>query len=209
MSRLGVQLDGVNRCPNCAVANPVLDQVWRSGNRLPRATPGPTYRWALYRCTSCGELVIARGSPNDNAEISFVTKIVPEPRAAHADLPLPARSFLQQAYDTLHAPDAAAVMAGSAVDAMLKHLGYVDGTLYIRIDKAVQDHKLTKEMGDWAHEVRLGSNRPRHADRDKPHVSAEEAEQSVDFAEALGNFLFVLSSRVQRGTEAAKAASGA
>jgi hypothetical protein len=99
-------------------------------------------------------------------------------------------------------------MAGSAVDAMLKSLGYSEASLYSRIDKAVEDHKLTTEMGDWAHEVRLGSNRPRHADKDKPNVSADEAQQSVEFAEALGYFLFVLSSRIKKGTEAAKAASG-
>jgi hypothetical protein len=58
-------------------------------------------------------------------------------------------------------------------------------------------------MADWAHEVRLGSNRPRHADIDKPNVSADEAAQSVEFAEALGNFLFVLTARIDRGLKAA------
>lgn len=208
MSRLGQHLDGVNRCPHCSVANPVLENVWRTSSRLSRATPGPTYMWAAYKCTSCGEVVLARGSPEGVPDTNIVTEIIPEKKSAHADIPMPARSYLQQAYETVHAPDAAAVMAGSAVDAMLKALGYLDGSLYVRIDKAVEEHKLTKEMGDWAHEVRLGSNRPRHADADKPHVSAVEAEQSVDFAEALANFLFVLSSRIKRGTEAAKAASG-
>jgi hypothetical protein len=51
-------------------------------------------------------------------------------------------------------------------------------------------------MGEWAHEVRLGSNRPRHADENSPHVSDEEAKQSVEFAEALANFLFVLTARI-------------
>ena len=58
----------------------------------------------------------------------------------------------------------------------------------------------------WAHEVRLGSNRPRHADKDRPHVSDEEAQQSVEFAEALGFFLFELTKRIDRGTKAAKEA---
>jgi len=58
-------------------------------------------------------------------------------------------------------------------------------------------------MADWAHNVRLGSNRPRRADKDKPHVSPNEAKQSVEFAEALGNFLFVLTARVNRGLKAA------
>ena len=95
-------------------------------------------------------------------------------------------------------------MAGSAVDAMLKAKGYEDGSLYLRIDKAVEDHVLTESMGLWAHEVRLGSNRPRHADKDNPHVSPEEAVQSVDFAESLGNFLFVLTARIELGIEQAK-----
>jgi hypothetical protein len=56
-------------------------------------------------------------------------------------------------------------LAGSAVDAMLKKRGYETGSLYARIDKALADNLLTKRMADWAHEVRLGSNRPRRADK--------------------------------------------
>ncbi len=100
-------------------------------------------------------------------------------------------------------------MAGSAVDAMLKKHGLSHGSLYSRIDEALAANLLTKGMADWAHEVRLGSNRPRHADAEKPHVSSEEAKQSVDFAEALGNFLFVLTARITRGIEASKTAEPA
>lgn len=96
-------------------------------------------------------------------------------------------------------------MAASAVDAMLKALGYRDGSLYDRIDKAVADSVLTKGMADWAHSVRLGANRPRHADVEQPHLSADEARQSVEFTEALGSFLFVLKARIDRGIAAAKA----
>jgi hypothetical protein len=95
-------------------------------------------------------------------------------------------------------------MAGSAVDGMLKANSLVDGTLYARIDEALKRNLLTQGMADWAHEVRLGSNRPRHADKDKPNVSPAEAKQSVEFAEALGNFLFVLNAKIKRGIAAAK-----
>ncbi|WP_169625150.1 DUF4145 domain-containing protein [Pacificispira spongiicola] len=132
--------------------------------------------------------------------------LFPSPKTAHEDIPAVARQFLQQSYETLHAPDAAAVMAGSAVDAMLKEKGYRDGSLYIRIDQAVADHLLTEAMGEWAHEVRLGSNRPRHADEDRPHVSHDEAVQSVEFAEALANFLFVLIAKIERGIQNAREA---
>lgn len=129
--------------------------------------------------------------------------IFPSPKIAHEDIPDSPRRFLQQAYETLHAPDAAAMLAGSAVDGMLKAKGYSEGSLYARIDKALADNILTKGMADWAHSVRLGSNRPRHADAENPHVSPAEAQRSVDFAEALGSFLFVLTARVERGIEAA------
>jgi Domain of unknown function (DUF4145) len=159
-------------------------------------------RWKAFCCTSCGSLVAAKGYPGFDHGPDYVS-VFPEPKQAHEDIPEMARIFLQQAYDTLHAPDAAAVMAGSAVDAMLKSLNYTEGSLYSRIDKAFEDHHLTKRMADWAHSVRLGSNRPRHADENEPHVSAAEARRSVDFAEALGNFLFVLTAQIKRGMETA------
>ena len=89
-------------------------------------------------------------------------------------------------------------------DAMLKHFKLIDGSVYKRIDEAVSQHILTAAMGEWAHEVRLGSNRPRHSDAENPHVSPQQAQQAVEFAEALGHFLFVLSSRVNKGIEDAK-----
>jgi Domain of unknown function (DUF4145) len=162
---------------------------------------------ATFGCTSCGGAVLARGKDEDAADNALIDIVIPAPKTAHADIPEPARNFLQQAYQTMHAPDAAALMAGSAVDAMLKELGYKEGSVYTRIEKAVTEHKLTDGMGTWAHEVRLGANRPRHADAEKPHVTTAEAKQSVEFAEALGYFLFVLTTQVERGTAAAKKAS--
>jgi DNA-directed RNA polymerase subunit RPC12/RpoP len=202
--RFGPFLLGEMRCPHCGTASPTLSKVWISDQCVQRGTPGPIQKWGAFACTSCGSVVLAKGRDNDSDTNAEIAEVIPSAKTAHEDIPEPARTFLQQAYETLHAPDAAAVMAGSAVDAMLKELGYADGTVYERINKAVADHKLTDNMGDWAHEVRLGSNRPRHADKDRPHVSPEEAKQSVEFAEALGSFLFVLAKRIERGVEQAK-----
>ncbi len=203
MAQLGQQLTGVARCPYCSVANPTLEGLWQSQGVVPRATPGATHVWATFRCTSCGGVVLAKGEPNSNVTNPTVVEVIPVSKRAHEDIPETARHFLQQALEMLHAPDAAAVMAGSAVDAMLKELGYRDGSVYDRIKRAVEEHKLTEGMGTWAHEVRLGANRPRHADAEHPHVSIDEARQSVEFAEALGYFLFVLTKQVQRGEMAA------
>jgi hypothetical protein len=152
-------------------------------------------------------MVLAKGADNEGVSNAIVVDIIPSARAAHQDIPAIAREYLQQAMDTLASPDASAVMSGSAVDAMLKQLKYSSGSVYERIDQAVADHVLTDAMGKWAHEVRLGSNRPRHADEKTPHVSSDEAKQSLEFAEALGSFLFVLTARIQKGTLAAQKAT--
>ncbi|UWU21083.1 DUF4145 domain-containing protein [Rhizobium sp. CB3060] len=98
-------------------------------------------------------------------------------------------------------------MAASAVDAMLKAKGYTTGSLYARIDAALADNVLTQGMATWAHSVRLEANSVRHADESNPHATQDEAKQTVEFAEALGSFLFVLTAKIDRGIEAAQATS--
>jgi hypothetical protein len=93
------------------------------------------------------------------------------------------------------------MLAASAVDAMLKAKGYKNGSLYSRIDKAAEDHAITQEMSQWAHEVRLDANDERHADESADIASPEDAKRAVEFAEALGDFMFVLPARVTRGRE--------
>jgi len=206
VSKLGLRFGApipLRRCPYCGVARPQLSQLWLSGYQE-GVHNFPPRMWGAFRCTSCGQVILAGGAPNQNQANAAIHEIFPGFRTAADELPDAARKYLQQAYNTLHAPDAAAVMAGSAVDAMLKAKGYVEGSLYARVDQAVADHVLTSAMGEWAHWVRLGSNRPRHADKDTPHVSPTEAQQSVEFAHALGEFLFVLSSRISAGIEKAQ-----
>ena len=103
------------------------------------------------------------------------------------------------------------MVASSSVDAMLKSKGFKgegfkgkEETLHQRIDQAVKDRVLTEDMGEWAHHVRFVSNYPRHADDKDPHVSPEQARIVVDFADALGEFLFVLPSRAEKAIRASK-----
>lgn len=196
----GPKLQNVGRCPHCSIASPNLNRMW--SDTWVKNGPG----WAAYRCNSCDGVVAVLMHWSGSAEV-VARSLWPDAKSAHGDIPEPARTFLQQAYETLHAPDAAAVMAGSAVDGMLKAKGYEKGSLYDRIDLALKDNVLTQGMAEWAHSVRLGSNRPRHADKDKPLVSISEAKQSVEFAEALGSFLFVLTAKIAKGIQAAEEAS--
>lgn len=95
------------------------------------------------------------------------------------------------------------MLAASAVDSMLKLRGYSEGSLYARIEKAIENHLLTQEMGQWAHAVRLDANDQRHADEAAALPTEADAKRVIDFAEALAEILFVLPSRVARGLQPA------
>ena len=104
----------------------------------------------------------------------------------------------------MHAPAGAVMLIASAVDAMLKNKGYKDGSLYERINKAAADHSITEEMAAWAHDIRLDANEQRHANESAPLPTEEDAARVLEFALALGEFLYVLPARVKRGRTAVK-----
>ena len=183
----------LSRCPHCAVANPNLFKVHQLETNNHDATR--LRRWMIYYCGKCGGVVTAWAS----AWGAEVQEYFPVSPSVKDDIPDRPRAYLQQALESMHAPAGAVMLAASAVDSMLKLKGYADGSLYARIEKAVHEHLITKEMAQWAHEVRLDANDQRHADEVASLPTADEARRAIDFATALAEFLFVLPSRVQRG----------
>jgi hypothetical protein len=185
------------RCPHCGIAKPLLGRVT---NPVPAksANGDQTGVWVGYQCVSCGDLVIAKA----DGDGSRARVILPETKVVADAIPERPSKYLQQAIDTVHAPSAAIVMAASAVDAMLKEKGLKDGKLYTRIKKAVETHVITPEMETWAHDVRLDANDERHADEAAKFPTEEDARRCIEFAEALGEYMFVLPARVKRGIQA-------
>lgn len=200
MAKLSSQLD-LDRCPHCGVDRPLLHQLsqWETHNYLGENLR----RWRVYQCSRCGGVVTAAASNFEGP----VTECYPSVSEVDSTLPEKARAYLQQALSSLSAPAGAIMLAASAVDAMLKAKGYKDGSLYSRIDKASAEHMITPAMAQWAHDVRLDANDQRHADDTMPLPTPDEAKRAVDFAAALGEFMFVLPARVQRGISEAKGPS--
>ncbi len=197
MPTLRHQLD-LERCPHCRVDRPSLTKVHQAQTN---DYTGASQRcWRVYACARCGGLVTA-AAPNWDSAIS---ECYPAAATADSSLPPRARDYLQQSLNSLHTPAGAVMLAASAVDAMLKAKAYKNGSLYSRIDKAAEDHVITNEMAQWAHEVRLDANEQRHADEAVSSPSQEDARRCVDFAVALGQFMFVLPARVEKGISEAK-----
>lgn len=184
------------RCPHCAVASPFLKRVHHvDTNSHDKSHPR---KWSIYVCGSCGG-VISAWATNHNQPVKAY---YPTATEVNAEIPDRPRAFLQQAHESLHAPAGAVMLSASAVDAMLKMKGYTEGSLYRRIEKAVEDHLITNEMATWAHEVRLDANDQRHADEAASLPTPQDATRVLEFASALAEFLFVLPGRIQRGLEA-------
>lgn len=128
-----------------------------------------------------------------------IEQMWPSAQTVDESIPVRARQFLTQAINSIHAPSGAVMLAASSVDAMLKEIGLVKGDLYGRIKTAAEQHRITAEMAEWAHEVRLDANDQRHADQGAELPNESDAQRAIEFVSALAQFLFVLPSRVKRG----------
>lgn len=193
MPTLDTQLD-LDRCPHCNVDRPTLGV--HAGVFATKDYKGQGTRfWKTYICSRCGGVVTA-GASGDAGEIS---ELYPASKSVDDAIPERAKSYLEQAMNSLHAPAGAIMLSASAVDAMLKDKKYVQGSLYQRIDRACDDHIITQGMAEWAHIVRLEANDQRHADEMVSLPSPKDARDSIDFVAALGQFLYVLPARVDRG----------
>ena len=181
------------RCPHCVIANPNLSRVAACSTRDHQ---GRNERiWHFYCCGRCGGVVTgwARGAEQ------YVEEIFPVEQDMAEQIPERPRVYLQQAHDSLHAPAGAVMLAASAVDSMLKAKGYQEGSLYARIETAVDKNLITSDMGKWAHAVRLDANDQRHADDAADLPTEADAQRVLDFARTLAEVMFVLPSRVERG----------
>ncbi|QDC06367.1 DUF4145 domain-containing protein [Pseudomonas sp. SWI7] len=191
----------LGRCPHCNVARPNLGRrtaadTWASDQSNRRY-------WVVYGCETCGGCILTV-SPWNPSGLRPITNIWPSSEKVDNSVPQRARQFLQQAISSIHAPAGATMLAASSVDAMLKEIGLKDGSLYKRIGEAQAQHLITAEMAAWAHEVRLEANDQRHADEQADLPNEADARKSVEFVQALAQFLFVLPSRVARGRSESK-----
>ena len=187
-----LQLD---RCPHCRVSHPRL-ATKNTFHTTAHSGDNPRY-WICYNCSSCGGVVTATARKGDVSR--SVIEYYPQLQTTDEAIPDRPRDYLNQAIESLHAPAGAVMLCASSVDAMLKEKNYKEGSLYERIDEAAKDHLITSEMAAWAHEIRLDANDQRHADESAGLPTQAETEKCIAFTKALGEFLFVLPSRVERG----------
>lgn len=183
----------LERCPHCGIHKPHLIRIYSNSTENHKKLNERF--WSLFRCVSCGGVVLTVRYKSSAAIVQFW----PPSESVSASVPERARTFLSQAMESIHSPAGAVMLTASSVDAMLKAKGYKTGVLNDRIKKAAADGLITGEMAQWAHEVRLDANDQRHADENAPLPNEADAMKSIEFAKALAQFLFVLPDMVTRG----------
>jgi hypothetical protein len=193
-----VQSLPLSRCPHCRVDSPNLSCFNRFNTNSSEAQ-NPR-EWGFYQCARCGGVVTAWAMAGTTTPV-MPREHFPGEKQLDDSIPERARAYLDQAISSIHAPSASVMVAASSVDAMLKAKGYKEAKLYTRIKKAEEDHLITREMADWAHEVRLDANDERHDDEEAPLSQQSDAEKVIEFARALAQFLFVLPARIERGRQ--------
>ena len=86
--------------------------------------------------------------------------------------------------------NAAGAMLRKSIDVGLKHVApEAKGKLVARINKAADLGKITPELAEWAHHVRLEGNDAVH---DEDPFTREQAEHLFKFTELLLMYLFTL-----------------
>lgn len=207
MSGLTNTLGFFDRCPICGVAKPLL----QFKNKLPyyANTIEDTHwlAWYVYQCSKCGGPVsvqvtgprqyVGDATKPHFAHVNPTLQFIPENQELSEVIPTQVRRFLSQAINSLFAPDGAAMLANSAVDATLKARGLKGGSVYKRLGEAVSQGLITNEMREWADDIRIESNNPRHADDASEPISVERAKLIVEFAKALADILFVLPAKAK------------
>ncbi len=111
--------------------------------------------------------------------------------------------LLQQARDAIHTPDACLMVCVSALDAVPQEKDVMPdkGTLNDRIKAAAENYLITEDVANWVNQIRLEANDIRHPENNRYLVTQEEAQQNLEFTEALAEILFVLPERVTRELE--------
>jgi hypothetical protein len=154
--------------------------------------------------------------PSDPTKLGYeLIDTYPKPRAARCPkfTPDDLRRIFLQAENALRRgdPDASGAMSRKVMDVSTQRLikqflgeGVSEKyrTIFDRIEALAADYKLTPELRDWAHQLRLGGADAAH---DLDPFTIPEADELLDIAELYLTYLYTLPERLRLRQDRAKA----
>jgi len=156
----------------------------------------PPAEWALLQCADCLDpLVQIRQDFGDGFEADEPRFVYPEPRSLSQNIPDGLRQEWAEARACFDAKayKATVVMVRRTLEGTCREQGVSERTLAQSLKKLEQQSKITGMLVEWADLLRVVGNEGAHyTGRD---VTREDAEDSLSFAEALLDHLYVLQKR--------------
>ena len=191
-------------CPHCGTRRAGFD--YQSEYRNP-VTPLEIH--AFFKCGICDRAVVGQyyglGRHVDAAGLTFASHgaahpdefievaFYPPPETPEAPEHMPKNVlayYLEAVANVKTGPNAAGAMFRKSLDVGLRYIdGGAKGLLVKRIDNATKAGKLTPELAEWAHQIRLEGNDATH---DEDPYTQEEAADLHSFCELVMQYLFTL-----------------
>ncbi|MBN8887545.1 MAG: DUF4145 domain-containing protein [Rudaea sp.] len=180
-------------CPRCLAKNATLEIIHRTPER-PKLLE---LFELLCICRVCFRGVIAVCNHVMEENTMREEFLYTEPKVMDIDVPahIPpeVERTLKKGYEALRARDweTAAMLVGKSIDVATKFFApdLATLTLFARIERLTSDGRLTRELGAWAHHVRLLRNDAMH---DPLDTSEKDARDISHFTELTLNYLFTL-----------------
>ncbi|MCU1375746.1 MAG: uncharacterized protein JWO68_3032 [Actinomycetia bacterium] len=156
----------------------------------------PPVEYAFIQCDVCGlPSIQAREDYGEGFDQDEPGVIYPRARRVSFDIPAPLRAELEEAFACLRAKayTATVVMVRRTLEGTCKESGVSERTLHASLKKMRAEEKIDDTLAEWADALRVLGNQGAHYTGHS--VSREDAEDALDFAEALLDHLYVLKKR--------------
>lgn len=176
----------VINCPHCYT---------HSTASLRDRTRGKTALFEIYQCDNCEELVLFIYS--DTEIHQYPTRI---PKLDESIPKQVADDYIEaiRCFD-VGAKKASVVMCRRALQNSVIERGAKKDKLLNQIDELFGSQIITKDIKDWAHEIRLTGNIGAHPDEDGlKDVSGEDANELIKFMEEYLNYVYIMPAMVAK-----------
>ena len=167
----------------------------------------------LAQCGLCSRGIVAVYKNDGTRHNPYYTRtgeIFPKPPSFGAPLytPEPASNYFDQGAQNLFESknyDSAGVMFRKSLESGLKErFPRYQGSLFERIKSAAEDQKLTPDIAEWAHTVRVLGNKAAHDEK----WTKEQAIELYHFTDLLFIYLFTLPAKIRESRKNHKAQQG-
>ena len=172
-------------CPYCDVHSTTSFQTQKMGKSA---------SFSILKCDNCGELILF--IYKNRRLVDQYPKRIPK---LHKSIPKRVAEDYVEAIKCFDvgANKASVVMCRRALQSSVIEKGAEKDRLVDQIDELYESQTITKDIKDWAHEIRLTGNIGAHPDEDGlQDITPKDAEELINFMEEYLNYVYIMPAKV-------------